>query len=73
MAQFDNTEVALTDTMYYRDRIRCGELIAADVETARTAGVPFVPIDQALQVAKQTAVLQWRALNSCDPPFVGKE
>jgi len=73
VARFDSGEVSLADTIYYRDRIRCGELIAADAETARTVGVPLVPVDEALVIARQTAALQWRATYQCDPPFVGKE
>jgi hypothetical protein len=57
----------LPASAYYLDRLRDGELIAADAATARMAGVAFIPPRTALACARERAELAWRALYGDEP------
>lgn len=57
---FVTEPVALPNTGYYRERIRSGELIAADSKTSRVAGQKnFVPPATALADARTAAIANW--------------
>lgn len=53
-------------TEYYKDRVRGGELIAADETTARIGGVAYVEPKQVLADAKAHALKHWAALHGPD-------
>lgn len=61
---------ALPTTPYYADRIRDGELIAADEATARYVGVKFRSPADALAAAKDKAIADWQAREGEAPPNV---
>lgn len=54
---------SLPVTHYYIDRIRGGELIAANADTARLGGVEFVEPRKALAASKKAACAKWEAEN----------
>ncbi len=58
---FSAEAVELPRTHYYLERIRAGELFAADAETAEHAGVKFVPLVDAVTAAKTAALALWTA------------
>jgi hypothetical protein len=60
--------VELPDTPYYLDRIRDGELFAADARTASMVGIPFVDPAALLRRARERAEGAWRALYEETPP-----
>lgn len=67
--EFDFTPDVQTipKTPYYLDRLRDGELLAADAMTARAAGLPFVEPSTALAIAKTTAIASWAAHYGSEP------
>jgi hypothetical protein len=58
---FSADPVELPRTHYYLERIRAGELFAADDETAEHAGVTLTPIADCLAAAKANALDAWKA------------
>lgn len=54
--KFDTGPVKLPITGYYKDKIRKGDLIAADAETAALAGIAFVDPTKTLAAAKASAI-----------------
>jgi hypothetical protein len=51
----------------YLDRVRTGELLAADPSTAQAAGVRFIEPAHALEAARKAAVARWHALYGDEP------
>jgi hypothetical protein len=49
-------------TEYYKDRLRHGEILPADADSARLGGIDFMPPAQALAQAKTDACAKWVAL-----------
>jgi hypothetical protein len=64
---FSQSAIELPATPGYLDRIRCGELLAADAPTARAAGIAFVPPDAALERARAVAIAAWKSLYGEEP------
>lgn len=58
---FSREPVQLNDPRgYYRQAVKHGALIAADVKTATMAGVKYQPYALALEAAREEAVAKWR-------------
>lgn len=56
------------NTAYYRERVRTGDLFAADAKTALVSGLlAFTPVAAAEAKARETALAQWAAENGFDP------
>jgi hypothetical protein len=66
--RYDLAPQAITHTDYHVQRIRHGELIAADAATARIAGVPFVQPVTAFERARYAAIRRWEAEYGTPPP-----
>jgi hypothetical protein len=64
---FSQDAIELPATPGYLDRIRSGELLAANAPTAQAAGIVFVAPDAALERARTAAVAAWRALYGEEP------
>lgn len=56
---FATKPVDLPNTPYYRERIRHGELIAADEKTARVAGLKFADPGKVIEAARASAIAAW--------------
>lgn len=66
---FSSEPVEVHDTPYHRQRIACGELFAADRETAQALGVAFVEPAKALAAAKAAAALAHAQTHGAPPPW----
>lgn len=52
----------IPNTAYYRDAISRGELFAADMKTAKAAGLTkFVPVEEAMSAARKNAIAHFDA------------
>lgn len=58
---FSRQPVTVPDNPYYRQKLRYGEVFPADEKTARTCGMKFVPLDEAVSAAKAAAVARWES------------
>ena len=54
---------------YYRAGVRAGALIAADAATARACGVQFVPVADALTIARERAASEFARESGEAPPW----
>jgi hypothetical protein len=66
--RYDLSPQRIPHTDYHVQRIRRGELLAADAATAKRAGVPFVPPPVAFEQAKQAAIASWTQQYGEPPP-----
>lgn len=66
--RYDLAPQRITHTDYHVQRIRHGELIAADAATAKIAGVPFVAPATAFECARSAAIQRWEQEYSAPPP-----
>jgi hypothetical protein len=66
--RFDLTPQRITHTDYHVQRIRQGDLLAADPATAKRAGVPFVPPMTAFERARYAAIARWEQEYGEAPP-----
>lgn len=53
--------VSVPDLPAYRRMLKTGELLAGDEPTARAAGLPFVPLAEALERCRQRAITDHQA------------
>lgn len=60
---------SIPHTDYHVQRIRHGELLAADAATAKRVGVPFVPPTQAFERARHAAIAAWTDQYGEPPPI----
>jgi hypothetical protein len=62
--EYDATPTEVPNTPYYCERVRAGDLFAADAKSAAVAGVKdFVQVDQAERVARDRAIADFDAQN----------
>jgi hypothetical protein len=64
--------VDIPDSPYHRERVRDGSLFAADAQTARACGIPFVPSTQVCEMAKARACEKYRAQTGQLPSWARK-
>ena len=69
MFEFSDEAEELPRTPYYLARLKHGELIAADAETARAAGVRFEDPELVLARSRLKAIRHWKAEKGALPPF----
>jgi len=63
-------EVELPDLPAYRQHLRGAALLPADEATARRAGLPWVPVADALAAAKDAAAAKYLATFGVSPSWV---
>jgi hypothetical protein len=63
---YSKAPVEVEPTQYYLRAIACGDLIAADPETARAAGVKFKDPEKVLSEARQAAIEHFNATTGDD-------
>jgi hypothetical protein len=62
--EYDTEPTSIPNTAYYRERIRTGDLFAADAQTATVAGLKaFQPVADAERAARTAAMAQFDAEN----------
>lgn len=61
--EFSDQETTLPATTYYLDALRRGELLPADEDTARTAGIKFADPAELLEFKKKDACDVWAKRN----------
>jgi hypothetical protein len=66
---FDEAPVELPVTPYYLQRIKHGEIVAADAATAREAGVKFEDPQLVIARSRMKAIRHWRREHGAIPPF----
>lgn len=64
----DPVALPITSDGYHRKLIAQGAVLPADQDTANAAGVPFLPYDQAMTLAKSAANAGYRRLYGKDLP-----
>lgn len=69
---FSGEAVDIPDSPYHRERVRDGSQIAADPQTARACGVPFLPYAAAIERAKARACEKYKAQTGQLPPWARK-
>lgn len=69
---FSGAAVDIPDSPYHRERVRDGSQIAADSQTARACGVPFLPYATAIERAKGRASAKFKAQTGQLPPWARK-
>lgn len=63
----DLSPQTVPDSAYYRQAIRCGDLIAADTATASAVGVEFIGADKGLSAARAAAIESFALANGRAP------
>jgi hypothetical protein len=66
--EYDLMPQRITHTDYHVQRIRQGDLIAADQATAKIAGVPFAQPEVAFERARYAAIARWEQQYGEPPP-----
>jgi hypothetical protein len=69
--KYSMTPLSIENTDYHLARIREGSILAADEATAKFAGVEFVDLAKALDMAKAKAVADWKADHEDEDPTEG--